>query len=694
MRKLFLLMLVTAITALSGHALTVTNNAGQLADAVQNNHNITALTVTGTMDVRDFLFITNELNELTSLDLSGVTIVPFNNFGGALLYGTTTNYLGNEIPRTAFFGKKLTSVTLPSTLQSIGFAAFAGCDMLRSVTLPSSVTYIDDYAFAGSGLTSINIPATVQDMGKGVFARCEALQSAVLDCHYLGDFAFLGDINLSNVQIGPNVNAIYRAVFSGCSALSAVTFDPSCRLTRIDDEAFINSGLESIDINSLNLGTIGDWTFAQTRLSSIVLAEGMTRMGEGALAHNPLLTTVTFPGMGHDRAGGRMAPTHNHTVAVVSDYAFADDNLLNAGAMLPKGVTTIGNYALYNVSAAIDTMRLPATVASLGDMAMAGMIGMEVLKTDAVEVPAVGNEVWAGVDQPSIPLIAPNKESLSAYKQADQWMNFFFENDGFIVGDVNGDGHVTISDVSTLIDYLLGSGITVSEGADVNQDGSISISDVSAIIDILLGGNASKSLSGIKEICKQRFASTSDHLVISAMSLRPGETRSFEVALDNIEHIYSAMQFELVLPQGLTLNAIKGISRGSDHYYTFIKNTVESNVYSVIGVSSSMTSFAGNEGVIMNVTVTANDEFNAQDAELSFANVVLVTPRHEAYLAADARVKMNEGTGVEQIVNGREIANVRYINVAGQESDAPFKGVNIVVTTYTDGTTTTTKILK
>ena len=96
----------------------------------------------------------------------------------------------------------------------------------------------------------------------------------------------------------------------------------------------------------------------------------------------------------------------------------------------------------------------------------------------------------------------------------------------------------------------------------------------------------------------------------------------------------------------------------------------------------------------MSVTVTANEEFDAQDAELAFANVVLVTPKHEAYLAADARAKLNEGTGVEQIVNDREVANVRYINVAGQESDAPFKGVNIVVTTYTDGTTTTTKILK
>lgn len=692
MRKLFLLMLATAITAINGFGLTVTNNAGQLADALQNNLGITALTVTGTMDARDFLFITNELNELTTLDLTGVTIVPFNNNGTAL-YGTVANYLGNEIPRTAFFGKKLTSVTLPSTLESIGFAAFAGCDRLQSVTLPASLTYIDDYAFAGTGLTSINIPATVQDMGKGVFARCEALQSAVLDCRYVGDFAFLGDISLNNVQVGPNVNSILRAVFSGCSALTTVNFDPACRLTRIDDEAFINSGLENIDINSLNLGTIGDWAFAQTRLSSIVLANGMTRMGEGALAHNPLLTTVTFPGMGHDRAGGRMAPTHNHTLAAVSDYAFADDSLLNAGAMLPKGVNTIGNYALYNVSVVIDTMRLPSTVTSLGDMAMAGMIGMQVLKTDATEVPAVGNEVWAGVNQPDIPLIAPDNTSLKAYQEADQWMYFFFAID-VILGDVNGDGAVSIADVTALIDYLLDGGDINEAGADVTQDGGISIADVTALIDMLLGSNSGKSLNTIQNIVKESYNSTSDCLVVPAMTLRPGETRTFEVALNNVEHNYTALQCELVLPQGVTLKSIKGIGRGYEHNYSFIKNKIEDNVYSMIGASSALHSFVGNEGNILSITVTADDEFSSQDAELVFTNVVLVTPKHEGYFAADAKAPVSEGSGIEQVTTSKEVANVRYINVAGQESETPFSGVNIVVTTYTDGTTSTVKVMK
>lgn len=61
----------------------------------------------------------------------------------------------------------------------------------------------------------------------------------------------------------------------------------------------------------------------------------------------------------------------------------------------------------------------------------------------------------------------------------------------FIVGDVNGDGNVTISDVTTLIDYLLSgdaSGLNLA-GADCDQDGSVNIADVTALIDYLLSGS-------------------------------------------------------------------------------------------------------------------------------------------------------------------------------------------------------------
>ena len=68
---------------------------------------------------------------------------------------------------------------------------------------------------------------------------------------------------------------------------------------------------------------------------------------------------------------------------------------------------------------------------------------------------------------------------------------YFTDKNASLRGDVNGDGSVNISDVTTLIDYLLtgnASGISLS-GADCNQDGSINISDVAALIDRLLIGS-------------------------------------------------------------------------------------------------------------------------------------------------------------------------------------------------------------
>ena len=64
---------------------------------------------------------------------------------------------------------------------------------------------------------------------------------------------------------------------------------------------------------------------------------------------------------------------------------------------------------------------------------------------------------------------------------------YFTEKNAAQRGDVNGDGSVNISDVTTLIDILL-SGETAPQTADCNQDSNINISDVTALIDYLLSG--------------------------------------------------------------------------------------------------------------------------------------------------------------------------------------------------------------
>lgn len=60
-----------------------------------------------------------------------------------------------------------------------------------------------------------------------------------------------------------------------------------------------------------------------------------------------------------------------------------------------------------------------------------------------------------------------------------------------LLGDVNNDGTVDISDVTTLIDYLLGTYVEDfnEANADVDGDGSVGISDVTEMIDYLLASS-------------------------------------------------------------------------------------------------------------------------------------------------------------------------------------------------------------
>jgi hypothetical protein len=66
-----------------------------------------------------------------------------------------------------------------------------------------------------------------------------------------------------------------------------------------------------------------------------------------------------------------------------------------------------------------------------------------------------------------------------------------------------------------------------------------------------------------------------------------------------------------------------------------------------------------------------------------------------AYFCMDKfQVKSDTPTAVENINADKQMTGVQYVNMAGMTSDKPFDGMNVVVTTYNDGTTTTAKVIK
>ena len=60
----------------------------------------------------------------------------------------------------------------------------------------------------------------------------------------------------------------------------------------------------------------------------------------------------------------------------------------------------------------------------------------------------------------------------------------------------------------------------------------------------------------------------------------------------------------------------------------------------------------------------------------------------------DEAQELKQLNAITTVDGAKQPQNVRYYNLAGIESAEPFKGVNLKVTTYTDGTRTTEKIIK
>ena len=142
------------------------------------------MTITGTIDARDFRIIRDSLQALQTLDISGVNIATYQGTDGT--YSTiSTVYPANATPQRAFYNSStgmgkygLLSIKLPTSLTQIGRTTFGYCYGLNSVIIPSSVTTIGQSAFSScTNLSSLNIPYGVTSIATQAFYNCSGLTS-------------------------------------------------------------------------------------------------------------------------------------------------------------------------------------------------------------------------------------------------------------------------------------------------------------------------------------------------------------------------------------------------------------------------------------------------------------------------------------------------------------------------------------
>lgn len=638
MKKL-LLSVVLMVSATMSWALEVECTPGNLASLIEDT-NITSLTVTGQMDARDFKFIASELDALTTIDLSGATIVSYSNHTKPL-FNNQVDYPENSIPTLAFFGKKITQVTLPANLHSIGMAAFAGCDRIVNFTFPENLDSIAAYAFSATKITQLTLPQNVRVLGEGAFSNISSLTQVSISPAApmtIPKSAFEGCTSITSVTLGPNVIAIGDRAFKGAINLVNINFSDANNIQSIGKEALLGTKVSDFNFQqATTLTNIDDWAFAQSKQVSATIPTNITHVGKGAFYYADELTSY-FPNAASD------------TIA----------DLLLAGTAVSNNVTDkthvqyIGRYALYNTP--IDTLILPSTVNYIGDRAMAGMIDLKDFTSDATEVPELGEEVWLGVKQATIPLKVPF-DSYDAYSAADQWSRFLIwadEPQGGVFGDVNQDGVVTASDVTCLYDILLGNSTNFMETADVNGDGEITVADITTVYNILLGDSKAPFRN------KKTFNSN-DMLLADGFVIEAGKSHVMDVEMRNTAQ-FSAMQLDITMPQGLTIDNVTTTSRASNMAMGF--NEIEPGKWRIVIHSSTTTN--GNEGTLFNITVKADDSFTGNDY-INISNIIAVEPSELTHEIGELDVEVGTTTGVKDInIDNADNGPVNVYNMNGQ----------------------------
>lgn len=153
-----------------------------------------------------------------------------------------SDYQVTGIAANAFSNNsKITSITIPETVRTIGSNAFSGCVNLKTVVLSENLDRIEDSAFYNCRqLKEIEIPNTVSYIGPQAFYYCNNLQKINIPTNittiYQG--TFFQCYNIKEVTIPSNVRNIQPEAFYGCTSLKKVNLNEG--LVSISSGAFYN----------------------------------------------------------------------------------------------------------------------------------------------------------------------------------------------------------------------------------------------------------------------------------------------------------------------------------------------------------------------------------------------------------------------------------------------------------------------
>ena len=301
--------------------------------------------------------------------------------------GSSFSLTNVEIPESVVYSEKTYTVT------QIDSNGFKDKSSIQTVSLPASVTWINNNAFYScSALTTINL-GNVEYIDNNAFYYCSALTAADLsNVGHIGTNGFCYCTHITSVSLN-NLEYLGNYAFSSCSGLTSITLPES--ITYLGDAIFSGcSNLTSMQYNAVSAGRGSTTTsiVSNNTMPSLVVNIGTAVQDVPIYAFYNLKATIHLDDGSRLISIGERAFASNQdsykntidwdlpdTVQTIGNSAFAYANISiggNKNITLPASLTSFGTGVYTNITltsltiltdSGISTADVKATTVTIGD---------------------------------------------------------------------------------------------------------------------------------------------------------------------------------------------------------------------------------------------------------------------------------------------------------------------------------------